>query len=186
MKKLFTKNRISNIIFIIALAVLLYPPSREWFMRQIAFSPSINNDSTLVIEDYNWNLQGLNTEDVNFTEFKDKVIFVNFWATWCPPCRAEMPMIQKLYNDYKDKVVFIFVTTENWPTVESFFIKNNYNLPTYNSISNPPEYFTKTNSIPATYVIDSKGTIVIDKVGSADWNGKKVRELLDNKIQESK
>ena len=180
----FFKKNSSNILFIIALAILLYSPSREWFMRQIAFSPSINSDSTEKIDSYNWELNGLNTANLNFEESKGKVVFVNFWATWCPPCRAEMPLIQELYNDYKDKVVFVFVTTENWPTVESYFNKNKYDLSVYNSISNPPEYFTRTNSIPATYVLDKKGTIVIDKVGSADWNSSKTRKMLDKLIAE--
>ncbi len=164
--------------------MLLYSPSREWFMRQIAFSPSVNSDTAEKIDSYNWHLEGLNTSDFDFSNAQNKVVFVNFWATWCPPCRAEMPLIQQLYNDYKDKIVFIFVTTENWPTVDNYFKKNNYDLPVYNSMSNPPEYFTKTNSIPATYILDKKGAIIVDKVGSADWNSSKTRKLLDTLIAE--
>lgn len=183
MKKLFTKNRISNIIFIIALAVLLYPPSREWFMRQIAFSPSIENvDEMEKLNTYNWELEGLNTESLNFKKFEGKVIFVNFWATWCPPCRAEMPMIQNLYNDYNDKIAFVFVTNENWPTVEAYFKKNEYDLPVYNAISTPPTKFIETNSIPASYLIDQNGNILISKTGSANWNSDKVRGLIDSKL----
>lgn len=181
MTKLFTKKNISNIIFVIVLALMLYPPTREWGMRQIAFSPSIKkSDNIEFINSYNWELNGLNVAKVNFSEFEDKVIFVNFWATWCPPCRAEMPMIQNLYDDYKDKVAFVFVTTENWNTVSTFFKKNEYDLPVYNSISTPPQKFTETNSIPASYVIDKNGAILISKVGAADWNSKKVRKLLDD------
>lgn len=183
MNKLFTKKSFSNLLFIIVIGLLLYPPTREWGMRQIAFSPSVENNETAdTIKSYNWNLKGLNTETINFSEFEDKVIFVNFWATWCPPCRAEMPMIQDLYDDYKDKIAFVFVTTENWNTVSAFFNKNGYDLPAYNSISNPPQKFTETNSIPATYLLDKDGTILISKVGAADWNSSKVRKLLDELI----
>jgi len=183
MKNIFNKKNISNILFVIAIGLLLYPPTREWGMRQLAFTPSVENtDSAETINSYNWNLKGVNTENVNFNEFEDKVIFVNFWATWCPPCRAEMPMIQKLYNDYKDKVIFVFVTNENWNTVKPFFDKNGYDLPVYNSISNPPKKFTETNSIPASYLIDKNGAILISKVGAADWNSTKVRNLLDDLI----
>jgi len=185
MKEIFTKKTFSpsNIIFMVVLVVMLYPPSREWVMRQIAFSPSIENvEESDNITNYNWELQGLNTENINFNQLKGKVILVNFWATWCPPCRAELPMIQELYDGYKDKIEFVFVTTENWQTVDSFFKKNNYNLPVYNSISSPPALFTKTNSIPATYLIDQDGNVLISKTGSADWNSKKVRTLLDDLI----
>ena len=126
------KKSISNILFVIAVIVLLYPPSCEWFMRQIAFAPSVEKiENSEKIDTYNWQLEGLNAENINFNELKNKVVFVNFWATWCPPCRAEMPMIQELYNDYKDKIEFVFVTNESWETVEKFYLKYNYNLPIY-------------------------------------------------------
>lgn len=184
MSKLRSRKSISNIIFVIAVALLLYSPSREWFMRQIAFAPSVKTiDKSEKLDTYNWNLRGLNTESINFIELENDVVFVNFWATWCPPCRAEMPMIQKLFNDYKDKVAFVFVTTENWNTVEQFFNKNDYDLPVYNSIGLPPNKFTETNSIPASYLIDKDGHILISKVGAADWNSNKVRSLLDELLK---
>lgn len=175
----------SNIIFIIVVALMLYPPSREWFMRQIAFSPSVNTiEDSEKVNDYNWELHGLNTNNINFNQLENKVVFVNFWATWCPPCRAEMPMIQELYNVYKDKVAFVFVTNESWETVENFYSKNDYNLPSYNSTSSPPQIFTETNSIPASYLLDKNGNILISKTGAADWNSNKVRELLDKLLLE--
>lgn len=186
MKKIFNKKTFSpsNIIFVIVLALMLYPPSREWFMRQIAFSPSIENvDESEKMDTYNWELAGLNTESLNFNELEGKVVFVNFWATWCPPCRAEMPMIQELYNDYNDKIEFIFVTNENWQTVETFFNKHQYNLPVYNALSTPPNKFTETNSIPASYLIDQNGHILISKTGSANWNSEKVRNLIDELLK---
>ena len=185
MNKIFNKKNFStsNIIFLIVAALLLYPPSREWFQRQIAFSPSVSAvEESDKIDTYNWSLNGLNTTNIDFSDLKGKVVFVNFWATWCPPCRAEMPMIQKLYDDYNDKVVFIFVTNENWSTVEKFYNKNSYNLPSYNSISSPPNNFTETNSIPATYLLDKEGNILIKKTGAADWDSDKVRNLLDELI----
>jgi thiol-disulfide isomerase/thioredoxin len=174
------KKFFSNVIFVIAIGLLIYSPTRIWLLRQIAFSPSVENvKDRVIINDYNWQLNGLNSENINFKELKGKIVFVNFWATWCPPCRAELPMIQKLYNDYKDKVAFVFVTNENWKKVSAFFKKNNYNLPVYNSASRPPEEFLKTNSIPSSFLIDKKGSVIIKKVGAADWNSSKVRNIMD-------
>jgi len=174
------KKFFSNAFFIVALALLIYSPTRIWLLRQIAFSPSIENVKDRVsIKNYDWQLNGLNTENINFSKLKGKVVFVNFWATWCPPCRAELPMIQKLYGEYKDKVAFILVTNENWEQVDTFFKKNNYNLPVYNSVSRPPNEFLKTNSIPTSFLIDKNGTILIEKVGAADWNSSSTRELMD-------
>ncbi len=180
MKIKLNKKFFSNAIFVIAIGLLIYSPTRIWLLRQIAFSPSVENvKDRATINDYNWQLNGLNSENINFKELKGKVVFVNFWATWCPPCRAELPMIQKLYNDYKDKVAFVFVTNENREKVSVFFKKNNYNLPVYNSASKPPKEFLKTNSIPSSFLIDKNGSVIIEKVGAADWNSSKTRNVID-------
>lgn len=174
-----------NILFVVALFLLVYSPTREWIMRQIAFSPStVEADNAEKIENYQWQLKGINTENIDFQNLKGKVILVNFWATWCPPCRAEMPMLHKLYEDYKDQVAFILVTNENWDKVKPYFNKNNYTFPVYNSLSNPPNLLTKTSSIPATYLIDKNGRIRMEKTGTANWNSNKVRKLI-NKLLEN-
>ncbi len=179
-----TKNTIYNILFFILLALVIYPNTRAWFMRQLAFSPSVESvDDRVAVANYDWKLKGLTTQDLNFETAKGKVVFVNFWATWCPPCRAEMPMIQELYNDYKDKIEFVFVTNESKEIVEKFYLKHNYDLPTYTMLTKEPPQFT-TNSIPTSYLLDKKGNIVISKTGAADWNSKKVRTLLDELIKQ--
>lgn len=184
MNKLFTKKSLSNIIFVVAIGMLLYTPTRTWILRQIAFSPSVEKiENSEKINTYNWQLKGLNTEDIDFNNLKNKVVIVNFWATWCPGCGAEKPMFQKLYNDYKDKVNFVFVTNESWSEVKTYFDKTGYNLPIYNSKNIPPQIFLETNSIPASYLIDKKGNVRIKKVGAANWNSKKVRNFIDELIQ---
>ncbi len=149
----------------------------------MAFSPS-ESVSEEKIENYNWQLKGLNTKSLNFGKLKGKVVFVNFWATWCPPCRAELPMIQALYDDYKDKVAFVFVTSETAEEVNTFFYDYNYELPVYNSSSKIPQQLAKTNSIPATYIIDKKGRIRVDEVGAVDWNSEATRELIEQLLTE--
>lgn len=184
MNKIFKKKSLSNIIFVLTIALLVYTPTRTWVLRQIAFSPSVKNiESSHKIDTYNWQLKGLNTEDIDFRSLKDKVVIVNFWATWCPGCRAEKPMFQKLYNDYKDKVTFLFITNENWDVVNKYFSKSEYNLPVYNSKTMPPRLFLETNSIPSSYLIDKDGYIRIKKVGAANWNSGKVRSFIDELIQ---
>jgi thiol-disulfide isomerase/thioredoxin len=173
-----------NIGFLLFIVLLFYPPTKVFFIRLISFSPSIEKvEDRKEIIDYNWYLKGLNTENVNFNDVKGKVLFVNFWATWCPPCVSEMPEIQKIYNDYKDKVDFLFVTSDDWETAEKFYKKRKYDLPTYNQLTKRPDIlFSK--SIPATFVIDKKGKIAIDKRGAANWNSNSVRKLLDRLVSE--
>lgn len=179
----FTRKTISNIVFVVIIGLLIYPPTKVYFIRLISFSPStIKVEEREELKKYDWNLQGLNTESIDFNKTKGKVVFVNFWATWCPPCRAEMPSIQELYDDYKDRVAFIFVSNENWKTINDFYKKNSYDLPTYNPLSERPALFN-SETIPATFILDKNGAIVMQKKGPADWNSTKVRALLDELIK---
>lgn len=178
----FNKKTISNIVFMILIGLMLYPPTKVYFIRLISFAPSaIVEENREVLDDYNWKLKGLNAETIDFNSLKNKVVFVNFWATWCPPCVAEMPSIQKLYDAYKDKVEFVFISNEDWSTIETFYKDKNYNLPTYNLLSKVPKQL-ESSSIPATFIIDKNGTIVVDKKGPANWNSEKIRKLLDELI----
>ena len=172
-----------QIFFVILIGLMLHPSFKEKIIHLVSFSPSvIKEENREVLKDYNWELKGLNVASLNAEALKGKVIFLNFWATWCPPCRAELPSIQKLYNDYKNKISYIFITNEKQDVVENFYKKNDYDLPTYTFESDIPEIF-KTTSIPQTFVIDAKGEVVISKNGAADWNSKKIREVLNKLIQ---
>jgi len=179
----FTKKRFFDLLWIVAFALILIPTSRAWLLKQFSFSPSITAISDREpLATYNWQLKGLNVSNINFLDLKNKVVFVNFWATWCPGCVAEKPSIQALYNDYKDKVVFLTVTNDSKDKVEAYFKKKGYNLPAYNMITHEPKQL-RTESIPTTFVIDKKGMIVI-KSGRADWNTDKIRDYLDTLIAE--
>lgn len=179
----FIKKHWSNILFFTAIVLLLHPTSKEFILRTIAFSPS-ESSKLQRIENYHWSLEGLNADDLEFVDLKGKVIFVNFWATWCPPCRAELPMIQELYNDYKNKVVFVFLTNESEQEVATFFQKYGYDLPVYNIKTKIPNALAKTNSIPATYIVDKAGQIRVEEVGAVDWNSAKTRALIDKLLSE--
>lgn len=174
----FTKKRFFDLLWVVAFAIILIPTSRAWVLKAISFSPSIEDiEDQQALSSYKWLLNGVNTADLNFEDLKNKVVFVNFWATWCPGCVAEKPSIQALYNDYKDKVAFITVTNENKEAVNTYFKKKGYNLPVYNLKTREPKELT-SESIPKTFVINKKGLIVINS-GRADWNTDKIRNYLD-------
>ncbi|HBI39480.1 MAG TPA: thiol-disulfide oxidoreductase [Tenacibaculum sp.] len=176
---MFSKKIISNSLILIFVGAMLYPPSKEFIIRLVSFSPSvIEQVDREVLSDYNWSLKGLNTESVKGKELRNNVFLINFWATWCPPCRAELSSMQKLYDDYKNKVKFIFVTNENWSDVDQFYKTKGYNLPTYGWETSVPEIL-KSSSIPQTYIINSLGEIVVSKNGAANWNSLEIRKLLE-------
>lgn len=182
MKKHLT---LSNFLFVIAIAFLLYTPTRVWFIRQISFAPSLEKvEKSETISNYHWELNGLNTSNMNFSELKGKVVFLNFWATWCPPCIAELPTIQNLYNDYNDRVAFVCISREKWSEINAFFEEKGYDLPSYHYKENLLTELPEINTIPRTFLIDKNGNIRIDKSGPADWNSNSLREKIDQLLKE--
>jgi thiol-disulfide isomerase/thioredoxin len=181
------KTTIQNIALIIFLALLLFSPMGTFvkvqLSRLLAFSPTtIAATEQKKLSTYQWKLVDGNGKVASLEEFKGKIIFVNFWATWCPPCIAEMPSMQKLYTDYQDKIVFLFVTTDSFEKANAFLIKEDLNLPIFQSVSNPPLEM-ESSTIPATYLIDKQSNVVLAKIGTADWNSDSFRKKLDDLLK---
>ncbi len=184
----FLKKNWSNILFILFIILLIVPQTRRPIQvtlnRLIAFSPSeISENKREVLEDYNWHLSGLDGNMVDFNESRGNVALINLWATWCPPCIAEMPSFQKLYDDYGQQVNFYFVSSEEEEKLNLFLNKKNYTLPVYQPFSQTPEKL-RSNSLPTTYLISKSGEIVVAKKGAANWNDNSFRHLLDELLEE--
>ncbi|CAA0169256.1 Thiol-disulfide oxidoreductase [Tenacibaculum maritimum] len=172
-------KKIINALFLVFIILMIYPPTKVYFIRLVSFAPSeIEKKAQKEIGNYQWSLKGLNAPDINFEKVKGKVVFINFWATWCPPCIAEMPSIQKLYGTYKEKITFLFISNEKWEVINKFYKEKGYDLPTYHSVNQIPSKLEAT-SIPTTYIINQSGKIVVAKQGSANWNSKSVKRMLD-------
>jgi len=180
-----TKQKRNNILFLIAVVIFLIPQTRQpiqVFLQKglsLVKPVTVNNEKLTKIDNYNWRLKDESNIIYNFDEAKGKVVFINFWATWCPPCIAEMPSIQKLYEDYNDKVEFVFVTNDYFKEVNTFLKKNNYTFKVFRPMEDYPEFFN-ISSIPRTFLIDKEGHVVIDEVGAANWNSEKVRKAIDS------
>ena len=185
--KIPKKSTIQNIAFILFIVLLLFSPLGTFVKIQLnrlmTFSPkTIAVTDQKMLSSYQWQLVDATRKRVTMEEYKGKMIFVNFWATWCPPCIAEMPSMQKLYADYQDKIVFLFVTTDSFEKANAFLVKENLTLPIYQSITNPPLEM-QSSTIPATYIVDKNGNVIIAKIGAAKWNSDSFREKLDYYIR---
>lgn len=108
---------------------------------------------------------------VNFADFKGKLVFINNWATWCPPCVAEMPTIEKLKKEMpEDEVAFVMVSYDRNPRKAiNWMKKKNMDLPVYFPGKNFPRQFI-TDAIPATFVLDREGKILHTYLGMADYS----------------
>ena len=184
------KFKKSNIIFIIIIILFVIPQTREIFQVWIHKGLSYVNQSSIIDKEEresiiytDWKLKSDTNKSLNFAGFKGKVVFINFWATWCPPCIAEMPSLQNLYDDYNDKVEFLFITNDNFETVEKFKIKKDFNFEVFNALSPSPSEL-ETRSIPRTFILNKNGEIVVDESGALDWNSSTVRKQLDDLLSE--
>ncbi len=134
--------------------------------------------------DINWTLITANGAEINLEEeFKDQIVFINFWATWCPPCIAEMPTIEKLYQKYKDKIGFAMISTEYIGMLEDFKNRNKYTFPVYQIEMDVPEVFN-LSIIPATFIISPDRKIILKHVGGADWSHGDVTNFLDELLDD--
>ena len=119
---------------------------------------------------------------LSLSSLNGKVVFINFWATWCPPCRAEMPSINSLYDKFKDNsnVVFLMVDVDGKYEKSYRFIKENgYGFPLYVPAGNIPSSFLG-NSIPTTVILNKKGKIAMREEGAADYNSPKIEKFINS------
>lgn len=184
----------SDFLFIALLIAFLIPQSRMQLgaavnkVKMLFVQPAAADASemkTLLPNDYDMVFQDLNGQNLEFSKLKGKVIFMNLWATWCPPCVAEMPSIQQLYDKYKDnnEVIFLMVSNENPETIQKFMQKRGFTFPVYSNKYKMPDSFY-TESIPTTFVISKSGKIVVRETGATDWSGNKMTEIMNNLIGE--
>jgi thiol-disulfide isomerase/thioredoxin len=188
-KKETVWGHISNVVFILFVIAMLFPASRQRVSSTIIKLTLFDRGGIDQIEDpvslsnAEWGLPFyLDGEAIPLGAYRDKVIVINFWATWCPPCIAEMPNFQEAYDQYKDEVVFIFATSDEEAKVKKFMTKNGYHLPVY-QYQYLPEAF-QHSSIPTTFILNRKGEVVFEKVGAYKWNGESVGEFLETLIAE--
>ena len=126
-----------------------------------------------------FDLQDLNGKSVKLSDFKGKVVILDFWATWCPPCRAEIPHFVELQNEYRDKglVVVGVSLDQGGPGVVSSFVKQQgINYPIVMGDDSVTSKYGDIQAIPTTFVIDSNGNIVGKHEGFTD-KGVFVKEI---------
>lgn len=127
-----------------------------------------NSQTPIKEKAIDFKLKDLNGNDVSLNDFKGKNVLLNFWATWCPPCKAEMPDMEKFYQENKnsDLVILAVNLGEDKQTVKSFIDKNKYNFNIL--LDSDQDVAIKYNivSIPTSFFIDKESNIVSRKIGA--------------------
>ena len=134
--------------------------------------------TSLTKADFNLKLMDRDGNVTSLEDLKGKVIFMNFWATWCPPCIAEMPSINKLYEEMGNEVAFVMLSfDQDFEKAKAYDKRKGYNLPIYAPASNMPALYN-SNALPTTYVIDVKGNLALTHKGMANYNDSEFKEFL--------
>ena len=175
-----------DLLFYVFILLLLIPDTRipmVSFLKKLTLTAPIKIKTPAGAKvseaDYQWPFQTMSGESKSLEDMKGDVVFLNFWATWCPPCIAEMSGIQRFYEEYGDKVKFILISTEEPEVLQTFLEKKQYTFPVYIQNYQTPEIF-RSNSIPTSFIISGDGDIVMKKKGAAKWDSKKIKNLFDN------
>jgi thiol-disulfide isomerase/thioredoxin len=180
---------ISDFLFAVLIVMLVIPSTRSLILSGVAgvrtlFSSdgSKGPAAPLDAEDWSWQLTDMQGRTVPFSEFRGEVIFLNQWATWCPPCRAEMPSIEKLFREYGNRATFVMLTSEDPAKVREYMNRHGYTFPVW--LGSVKGAGLRTGTIPATAVISRKGELVMARKGAFNWHARKVRKLMDRLIGE--
>ena len=128
-------------------------------------------------------LKDIDGKTQSLSQYRGKVVLVNFWATWCPPCRAEMPAIEKLYASMKGKP-FVVLALDQGERVDDVFaymgqLSPSPTFPVLLDNKSQAAHAFGVMGIPSTYLIDKQGRIVAQAIGGRDYDSAAMRTLLD-------
>ncbi len=148
----------------------------------MAFAFSSNAETTQKRQTApDFTLTSLDGQKITLSSFKGKVVILDFWATWCPPCRAEIPGFVEIYNKYKDAgLVIIGIAMDSENKVRSFVKSNKVTYPVVLGNGQLANLYGGIEGIPTTFVIDKNGKIANMHVGYADKN-LFIKEFTENK-----
>lgn len=189
MKKSTINNIFTGILIVFVLILVFSPDAKGWVIQSLMkvglFQPKVSeikaDEASAEVSGAGVLFKDSEGKVIDLASLKGKVVFVNFWATWCPPCIAEMPSINGLYKKHKDNNNVVFIMADVDGTMDKslkFMKKKKYMLPVHVPASSmPKEYFA--GSMPTTIILDKEGRLSFHHVGAADYSSPKISSFID-------
>ncbi|WP_160712870.1 TlpA family protein disulfide reductase [Chitinophaga solisilvae] len=182
----------SNIAWTLLLGALLtvavVPAAKVWALQQLMkiglFQPDIPAETAAMSAAPDMVFRNAAGAPVSTLALKGKVILINFWASWCPPCRAEMPSLHTLYGQWKNNPDIVFLTVNadgDIAAAEKFMQDNGYALPVVIPAGSIPSN-VYTGTLPTTLIIDKAGRLVLRKTGVASFGSERLQHFLQQQV----
>jgi peroxiredoxin len=177
-------KRLIYIMLIVLLGTTVYGATIQDKLMNLGIALPQNK-----VEAIDFELEDLNGETRSLSSYRGKVVFLNFWATWCGPCRIEMPSMQRVYNELKDEGFEIVAVDlrEDKKVVKKFIKEYELTFPVLLDKTGKVGGIYGTRSIPTTYIIDRDGFIVGRTIGAREWDTEEIetvfREILENGVE---
>lgn len=187
-KKVNRRDIIELAVIVVIFAVIYFTGSQaEVFGRvqQVVLKTGVMNvgeldEDAYLQADYDMKLVDPDGEILDLQSLKGKTIFMNYWATWCPPCVAEMPSIHGLYEKVNEdpNIVFLMISEDKQMSTATRWIKRKgFSFPIY-KLASPIADVYETGVVPTTFVISPEGKIVVAKTGMANYNSRRFVKLM--------
>jgi peroxiredoxin len=135
-------------------------------------------------------LTDLQGDSVSMGDLRGKVVFLNIWATWCAPCREEMPSMEKLYERLQSDKGFVMLAisqdTSSRDEVAAYVKKHGYRFDVLLDPKNVVAEAYNVSGVPETFIIDREGRIVAHHSGAFDWSDPAIRDALEELLKDNK
>jgi len=129
----------------------------------------------------------MNGRTIRLADYRGKVVILNIWATWCPPCVDEMPSLEKLYRELKDQnfaLLAVSIDSDGIAAVAPFMTRHGLTFPALIDSQAAIQTSYEITGVPETFIIDKKGILVRKVIGPRDWSAPEVLEDIRNLIQQ--
>ena len=173
------------VLIALLLSLATLPAQAAWEQPKLGYQL---NELSKPVDAPNFTLEDMDEYEYDFSEYRGKVVLLNFWASWCPPCRREMPSMERLYRKYQEND-FTVVAINQMEDEDKIFaftgaletqLTFNILLDTQSTVSQDYD----VRGLPTTYLIDKKGRIRYRAVGGREFDHPKVEKIIQSLMQE--
>lgn len=177
---------ITNIIFLLIVLILIIPSWRVsfqgWFQSFFLDEAqlTVSDLGTFPEEQRNWEIFDMNGVMYDFNEFSGQPIVLNFWATWCSSCRAELPQIKELKENVDPQIKFMAISEENIDIINDSGLAEDYDFLFCSQTT--PSFFT-VNAYPTLVILDKNWNMVYRSVGAAKLYNEKNMNFLNDMLE---